>query len=123
MNLENVLPNTGGISSNRWSLSKRDVSMIDNALLIWWWRWGRGRGEKSALLDAELYALELAVEQECAKAVGDAVIGEKLEQERVELERWRVLAYELIHAVEELQEDGRETRLIVYCVIVAAREP
>lgn len=51
------------------------------------------------------------------------MIGEELEQERVKLERRRVLANELIHAVEELQEDGREARLIVYCVIVAAREP
>lgn len=51
------------------------------------------------------------------------MIGKELKQERVELERRRVLAHELIHAVEELQEDGREARLIVYCVIVAAREP
>ena len=72
--------------------------------------------------EAELHALELAVEQDGSEPVGHVVEGEELEIELVELEIVRVLCVDLVDGVEELQEDGREACLVVDGVVVAACE-
>ena len=76
---------------------------------------GSGRGR------VELEALRLAVEQEGPEAVGDGVVGEKLQVELVELEGAGKLVDALVDSVEELDEDGREIGLVVaVCGVVVA---
>jgi len=50
------------------------------------------------------------------------VVGEELQIKNIKLESVRELVQTLVHNVQELDKNGRETGLIVHGVVIPARE-